>query len=394
MAARNDIKLDDKRSQILAAAEAIISIKGLENTKISDIAQQAGIADSLIYQYFRGKEDLMFSTADARMGEVLRLVNEHLQGIIDARSRISKLIWFHLHHHDTHRGYAGILLFECRSSPNFYKTDAYTKVQHYAALFSDTIEAGINEGLFRSDLDVRLVRDIILGTLDAETISCLGSREIEESVPDLEDIVSLINIMLSKKPEATFDKSDRILLAAEEVFAEKGFAKAKVIDIAKAAHVSEGTVYEYYETKKGLLLSMACNRLKERMDRLSEEFENEHPVQELRTLMRWYFSSLLKDRGFLKIFLLDLQLKKDFYSSCAYRYFKKYISSIENVITRGVARDYFRADVNPRVFRNMVIGAFNHCALRWFIFGFDSKIDKMTEIEDLIDLLSFAVIKN
>jgi TetR/AcrR family fatty acid metabolism transcriptional regulator len=313
---------------------------------------------------------------------------------MDARSKISKLVWFHLNHHDTHRGHAGILLFECRSSPNFYKTAAYQKVRQYAGLFSSTIDEGMREGLFRTDLNIRLMRDIILGTLDAETISCLASREIDKSVPDLEDTVNIINTMLSRKPEAAIDKSDRILMAAESVFAQKGFTKAKVLDIAKAAQVSEGTVYEYYETKKGLLLSMACNRLKDSMDRLSEELKTEHPLQELRKLIRWYFTSFAKDREFLKIFLLDLQLKKDFYSSCAYRYFKNFTDSIEELVKKGMREDCFRPDINPRVFRNIVIGSFNHCALRWLIFGLNSKTDKMTEIEDLIDLLSFSIIKN
>lgn len=47
-------------------------------------------------------------------------------------------------------------------------------------------------------------------------------------------------------------RRDKILQAARRVFLEKGFARAPVDDIARAARVSTGTVYIYFETKDRL----------------------------------------------------------------------------------------------------------------------------------------------
>lgn len=47
-------------------------------------------------------------------------------------------------------------------------------------------------------------------------------------------------------------RRDKILQAARKVFLEKGFARAPVDDIARAARVSTGTVYIYFETKDRL----------------------------------------------------------------------------------------------------------------------------------------------
>lgn len=44
----------------------------------------------------------------------------------------------------------------------------------------------------------------------------------------------------------------RILAAAREVFAEKGYSRAKVEDVAKAARVATATVYTHFDTKLGL----------------------------------------------------------------------------------------------------------------------------------------------
>ena len=51
-------------------------------------------------------------------------------------------------------------------------------------------------------------------------------------------------------------KQKQILLAAIEVFANKGYAGASTSEIAKKAGVAEGTIFRHYKTKKELLLSI------------------------------------------------------------------------------------------------------------------------------------------
>lgn len=48
------------------------------------------------------------------------------------------------------------------------------------------------------------------------------------------------------------DRPDEIVSAALAVFAEKGFAAAKLDDIARRAGVSKGAVYLYFETKEDI----------------------------------------------------------------------------------------------------------------------------------------------
>ncbi len=69
----------------------------------------------------------------------------------------------------------------------------------------------------------------------------------------LEDIIRLTEADDQKKT----DKQVRILEAAIEIFAEKGFAAASTSEIAQKAGVAEGTIFRHYKTKKELLLSIA-----------------------------------------------------------------------------------------------------------------------------------------
>lgn len=52
------------------------------------------------------------------------------------------------------------------------------------------------------------------------------------------------------------DKQSKILQAAVETFADKGFASASTSEIAKKAGVAEGTIFKHYKTKKDLLLAI------------------------------------------------------------------------------------------------------------------------------------------
>src|SRR5678809_834769 len=57
------------------------------------------------------------------------------------------------------------------------------------------------------------------------------------------------------------DKRERILHAAERVFADHGFYNAKVSEIAKLAGVADGTIYLYFKSKDDLLISLFESRM-------------------------------------------------------------------------------------------------------------------------------------
>src|SRR6476659_8280963 len=66
-------------------------------------------------------------------------------------------------------------------------------------------------------------------------------------------------------------RRNQILDAATTVFAEKGFHRSTIRDVAKAAGVADGTIYIYFENKTALLLGI-LNRLNE-TDRRETYFE-------------------------------------------------------------------------------------------------------------------------
>ncbi len=61
-----------------------------------------------------------------------------------------------------------------------------------------------------------------------------------------------------KLPEEMTEKQRRVVEAAMEVFAERGFAGASTSEIAKRAGVAEGTIFKQFKTKKDLLIGVVA----------------------------------------------------------------------------------------------------------------------------------------
>ncbi|MGO8881291.1 MAG: TetR/AcrR family transcriptional regulator [Desulfomonilaceae bacterium] len=380
--------------KILAAAEEVMSEKGFASSSISEIARKANVTDSVIYQYFKGKQHLLFSVPGEKLKNQLVLLKEHLAGMRDVQSQLQKVMWLQLRYHDAHRGYARLLLLECRSFEAFYSSPAYEILREYTRIVSSILARGVKEGRFRADVPIRLMRDAILGTLDMVTISNLTIGEGESGESDFEDVVNLVDSMIlaNSPPEGVrINRLDAIFDAAKKVFAEKDFAKATISEIASLAGVADGTIYEYFQSKEDILLSIAKNRLGSYMEKVTGAFDIKSPDRKLRRLIKYHFSSFLSDQEFLKVFLLRLHVTERFYTSEAFEVFRNYCRLIEDVVEEGKAAGVFRDTVNSRVFRNMFLGAFGHMAMRWLILREPAQVDRMEEIEQVTELLTSAV---
>jgi len=210
-----------------------------------------------------------------------------------------------------------------------------------------------SQKIFRDDVNMRLVRDIIFGVLDWEGLSCLASQEVKETVPDLEHILDLILPMITlqaKSEHMELDKSTQILRAAESVFAEKGYVQATITEIARRSNVSEGTIYEYFKKKEALLFSIPERRFKEHLGALEEIFEIKTPLRKLRRFVRYHFYLYLTELNFGKVFLLQIQLNENFYGSSAYKTFKIYTKIITDILEEGKKRSILTISMG-KVFR-------------------------------------------
>lgn len=382
------------RQNIINAASRVMTRKGFEGSSLNGIAQEAGVTEPTIYLHFEGKVDLLFSAAEGHMLRYLLFLDEHQQGISGAHNKLRKLIWAHLRYSDINREFMSLVLFDCRNNSNFYQSNAYELVRKYSRILTSILDEGIREKVFRANMNVGLVRDIIFGLMDYEAVRYFVTKEKPDAVLDLEDIMQLLDQMLLRKYRTenhSADKRQRILQAAVQAFSEKGYAKTTIAEIARKADVADGTVYGYFKNKEDILLSISEAHFREHIEQLKQTFSSNNPKKKLWLFMYNYFQQYMDDPDFIVVFLTMIQFNRRFYQSRAYKSQYKYVIELEKLVQEIISNEEGAQNINIRVFRNMFLGAFTHMTLRWFIADHGQKFDKMREIKEVAMLLSDAI---
>jgi len=176
---RKAVKNPAKQAAILTAALRIFAVKGFHEARISDIAKEARVSESTIYEYFSTKEELLFSIPAEVIREYLGKNQEILQYTWGAANKLRTLIHRHLSLYNQNEDYANVVMLILKGNRNFLNTEAYQVVQASARVTTQVLEEGIRTGEFRSDLKPNLVRAMIWGTIEHLVIrrSLLGKPE-------------------------------------------------------------------------------------------------------------------------------------------------------------------------------------------------------------------------
>ena len=392
---------NNKKEMILKAAQEIFSEKGLRDATITEIAKKAGVVDSIIYHYFKNKEDLLYWALAGQIEIALEELTFHFEGIMGPVSKLGKMIWFHLYMNDFNKGNARIrknLLFECRSNKDFYTHECIKTLQKYTRVLVDILRLGIDQNYFRNDINVFLVRDIIFGFLDEESLACLSAGEISETLPDFEAIMDLVLNMIEARGQTQSQaaekpsKADLVQEAAKAVFAEKGFNKSTTIEIANRAGVAEGTIYEHYKNKQDLLFSIPRQKFQSYRKQMEAALRSEDPLIQLRQMMWNHFLIFASDSRFLLVYFNDVKLNKQFYTTESYPQYLRYLDPLYDILEQGKQKGLFKQNLDNRIYRNLFVGAFSHMAIRWFVQGNHSPLMVMEEFTQACDLLCRAVL--
>jgi TetR/AcrR family fatty acid metabolism transcriptional regulator len=155
-----------RRESIIQAAIEVFSRKDFKTASISEIAQKAGVAGGTIYQYFKNKEDLFFSIPTEKTNEFRSQLELHLQGISGAFNKLRKFVWYFLYFFKTNPDYGRILMLEMRVSKSFIKTETYDFLKQSVSSVLDIIAEGQEEGVIRTDVNIYLLRHLVLGVLE------------------------------------------------------------------------------------------------------------------------------------------------------------------------------------------------------------------------------------
>jgi AcrR family transcriptional regulator len=102
------------------------------------------------------------------------------------------------------------------------------------------------------------------------------------------------------------ERSSRILMVAQEVFAEYGFRSADVKTIAERAGVGKATIYKFFDSKESLLLTIVEENLNQVRDiALKHLISNADPLQRLRDVCLGIARFLSANREFCRVLIQE-----------------------------------------------------------------------------------------
>jgi TetR/AcrR family transcriptional regulator, fatty acid metabolism regulator protein len=158
------IAQEEKRRLLLDAAVRVFARSGYHSCRVGDITEEAGVAHGLLYHYFKSKEEVLDAVFRDAWGDVL----EAFRGIEESdetpREQLSHA--------------AAILLRSWRRDPNLVRVlvreigrtpQVQTKADQFGRAFTSIeriVARGQEQGVFRSDLDARLLAWIFYGAIE------------------------------------------------------------------------------------------------------------------------------------------------------------------------------------------------------------------------------------
>lgn len=150
--------------------------RGFFQSRVSDVADAAGVAGGTIYLYFKSKDDLLISLFEDRMDGIIRHVNDALSSVDSASTRLQIFVDKHLTMVEQHPELAEVLIVELRQSAKFMREYTPVKFAEYLDIIEQIVRDGISVGEFRPGLSPRLAKRIIFGALEEVSATWLRFR--------------------------------------------------------------------------------------------------------------------------------------------------------------------------------------------------------------------------
>ncbi len=173
---------NNKTGRILDAAIRIFARKGFYNSTISDIAKVAEVAEGTIYLYFKNKDDLLISIFEHSMEMFIQEAEKELEGLEDPKEKMKRFLALHLRIVQKNPELAQVLQIELRQSSKFMKEYEGGKFSDYLNVVRSIMEEGQEKGVFRKDLDPRILRRAIFGAVDEMALDWLLMKKKKYSL--------------------------------------------------------------------------------------------------------------------------------------------------------------------------------------------------------------------
>jgi AcrR family transcriptional regulator len=285
-------KADVTRARVLDAAAQVFREKGYIGAPLAEIAAVAGLQAGSLYYHFVSREAVVEEVLHVGQQRTLEFVRQRIAALPEGSSGIDRL-----RAAITAHGVAVLEISDYTSAtirilpqvPEDIRRRHQVAQREYAKDWTRLLEEAAEAGELRQDVDLRVIRLLMMGALNSAAEWYDPSRGLpgDELAAQFAEVL-LNGLALSRQPRrrprtprasgATKDARStvvvgnggarapdqprrtatraRILDAAAQVFHENGYAGTRLADIASAAGLQTASLYYHFESREDLVIEL------------------------------------------------------------------------------------------------------------------------------------------
>jgi TetR/AcrR family transcriptional regulator, fatty acid metabolism regulator protein len=156
----------DKRRLILHAAVRVFSRQGFHTCRVSDIADEAGVAYGLVYHYFGSKDEVLDTLFLERWNVMLELIREVDAQEVPVREKLAAIAAFIVDSYRHDPDLMKVIIVEVTRAANSFGNTHIDTIREAYDLIGGMIEQAQREGVFKAEIDARFAAMAFYGTIE------------------------------------------------------------------------------------------------------------------------------------------------------------------------------------------------------------------------------------
>jgi TetR/AcrR family transcriptional regulator, fatty acid metabolism regulator protein len=166
MAGRNERLAAEKRRLILDAAVRVFARRGFNQCRVSDIADEAGVAYGLVYHYFRSKDEVLDTLFLERWNVLLDVIRELDGRELPAREKLHSIASFIVDSYRHDPDLMKVIIVEVTRAANSFGQTHLAKIREAYELIDAIVAKAQAQGEFKDTVTPRFAAMAFYGAIE------------------------------------------------------------------------------------------------------------------------------------------------------------------------------------------------------------------------------------
>jgi TetR/AcrR family fatty acid metabolism transcriptional regulator len=159
-------KAPDKRRLILDAAVRVFARQGFHACRVSDIADEAGVAYGLVYHYFASKDEVLDTLFLERWRVMLELIREVDANAIPVRDKLGAIASFIIDSYRHDPDLMKVIIVEVTRAANSFGNTHIGTIREAYDLIGGMIVEAQGDGVFKVEIEPRFAAMAFYGAIE------------------------------------------------------------------------------------------------------------------------------------------------------------------------------------------------------------------------------------